>query len=128
MSPPRVQIILCPNLSTCGMCMLVYVTLRSEKGHSHWWCSLWACCTASSRSCGWDIKTVNFQKLETLRFLQKEVKIISQKAWTHVWEAKPPETVCLCPAHHPFHVSKASVNRQILEKSVKLFANMHWPV
>lgn len=46
----------------------------------------------------------------------------------HMWEAKPPEAVCLCLAHHPFHLSKANTNRQILEKSVKLLANMHWPV
>ena len=103
------------------VCALARCTLRRAAP------GLWACCQVPSGPCGWEIKTVNFQKLETLRLLRKEAKIISRTAWTRVWGANPPEAVGLCPTSLPFDFSKANAGRRIPEKSMKLFANTRGP-
>ena len=92
--------ILWPGLrwvSVCGARARACAHAGSEKGCSHPRSCLWTCCPASSGPCGWDIKTINFQKLETLRFLWKDAKIISQTARTCVWGANPPEAARLSP-------------------------------
>lgn len=106
--------------------VLAYMISVLWEGMLHPLRGLWACCPASSGSCGWDIKRVNFQKLETLSFLWKEVKIISQA--TCVCEVKPPAAVCLCPTCFPFDFSKTNTSGWMLETSIKLFANTCGPM
>lgn len=101
---------------SCNIYVLAYVTSELWEGMPHPLRGLWACCPASSGSCGWDIKRVNFQKLKTLSFLWKEAKIISQGKY--VWEVKPPAAVCLCPTCFPFDFSKANTSRWMLEMSI----------